>query len=70
METLGLSAEMQPGWSEPSPNKAQEMEVLLSALKITCCVNPGSMCASACFAYITHLAQLPLPGALQNGTRV
>lgn len=70
METLGLSAETQPGWSEPSPNKAQEMQVLLSALKITCCVNPGSIHASACFAYITHLLQLPLPGALQNRTRV
>lgn len=67
---LGLNAEMQPGWSELPLNEAHETEVLLLALKITCCVKLGSICALALFAYVTHLVQLCLPSALQNRTCV
>lgn len=40
---LGLNAEMQPGRSEPPLKEAQETEVLLLALKISCCVKPGGI---------------------------
>lgn len=60
---LGLNAETQPGQSK-TLNEAQETEVLLLALKITCCVKPGTIRALALFAYVTHVLQLSLPSAL------